>query len=322
MAIPLLAGSIGFFATFVASRFLISKKQVMHVAIKPELEKTQAGKTGTPTVGGLAFCFGTVVSVACLQWKGGDSNSIVLMVTLFLFALIGFIDDIAKTRNPLGDGLSSRMKVVLQMACSVLVLLCMSFFGLLSGEVFLPVLGITTDWGLLYPVCACIYIMYFSNAVNISDGLDGLAAGSSLPLLVLVLSIVFLGSLSSGISLFLAAFIGSLLAFLWYNVKPAKYFMGDCGSQAIGSVIAVSALLSKVELFVLVSSGIFLVEFATSFIQIVSIRGRGKKVFSIAPLHHVFELKGMAEKTIVGRYCIVSWLCSVMAFLLFQFTLR
>ncbi|AEV28443.1 UDP-N-acetylmuramyl pentapeptide phosphotransferase/UDP-N-acetylglucosamine-1-phosphate transferase [Sphaerochaeta pleomorpha str. Grapes] len=322
MVIPILAGSIGFVVTFVFSRFLIFGKQVMHVAIKPELEKTQAGKTGTPTVGGLAFCFGTVVAIACLQWKGGDSYSIVLMVTLFLFALIGFFDDITKTRSPVGDGISSRLKVVLQMVCSALVLLCMHFFGLLSGEVFLPVVGITTDWGIFYPVCAFVYIMFFSNAVNISDGLDGLAAGSSLPLVVLVLSIVFLGGLARGISLFLAAFLGSLLAFLWYNVKPAKYFMGDCGSQAIGSVIAVSALLSKVELFVLVSSGIFLVEFATSLIQIVSIRGRGKKVFLIAPLHHVFELKGMAEKTIVGRYCIASWLCTLMAFLLFQFTLR
>jgi phospho-N-acetylmuramoyl-pentapeptide-transferase len=322
MVIPILAGIIGFIATFVASRFLIFRKQVMQVAIKPELEKTQAGKKGTPTVGGLAFCFGTVVSLGCFQWKRGDYSSFVLTITLLLFALIGFLDDIIKTKSSIGDGLSSKVKVVLQMLCTVIVLLCMQYLGLLRTVVTLPILGITTDWGAFYPVCAFFYIMFFANAVNISDGLDGLAAGSSIPLLILVLLISFLGAIDSGVSLFLAAFLGSLLAFLWYNVKPAKYFMGDCGSQAIGSVIAVSALLVNVELFVLVASGIFLVEFATSLIQIISIRGTGKKVFSIAPLHHVFELKGMAETSIVGRYCIASWLCTFTAFLLFLLTLR
>jgi phospho-N-acetylmuramoyl-pentapeptide-transferase len=322
MVIPILAGMTGFISTFVVSQLLLSRKGRMHVAIKPELEKTQATKKGTPTVGGLAFCFGTILPIAIMQWKAGDASSLVLAITLLLFALIGFLDDIAKTHSKIGDGLTSRSKIVLQVICSLVVLVFMQWFGLLSSEVTLPVLGIHLDCKFLYPVGAFFYILYFSNAVNIADGLDGLAAGSSLPLVFFVFAIAVWKVSFNGVVLFLAAFIGSILAFLWYNVKPARYFMGDCGSQAIGSVIAVSALLSKVEIFILLASGVFLLEFSTSLIQIISIRRLKRKVFPIAPLHHVFELKGIGETTIVGRYCIASWLCTVLAFLLFLLTYR
>jgi phospho-N-acetylmuramoyl-pentapeptide-transferase len=307
-----LSGLFGFVVTFVFSRLLLGRKQRILVAIKPELAKTQADKSGTPTIGGLAFLAGTLVSVVVFARTGWDRSLAALSITLAVFASIGFVDDMAKVHDPAGDGISSRTKLLLQAVGAAVVLSFLHAFGLLSTEVTIPFLSKTYDWGPAYFACAFLYILYFCNAVNIADGLDGLAAGGSLPLLFLLLAV----SAVSGLSLFLSAFVGSVLAFLWFNLHPARYFMGDCGSQPLGAVIAVSALVAKAEWFVLIASGMFLVEFSSSLIQIVAIRGTGKKVFPIAPLHHVFEQNGMAERTIVSRYDIVSWGCTALAFLL------
>ena len=282
------------------------------MAIKPELESTQSGKRGTPSIGGLAFSLGTALATL-LCAHGFESTVIFPLLGLLLFASIGMVDDIAKARKGNGDGIQSLTKLILQAIVAVILLFLLRRSNSLTTSIFLPFLkGKTLSLGWGYYLFALLYILYFVNAVNITDGLDALAAGSSLPLLLLIALFSFKANGS-----FSLALIASLLAFLLFNKKPARYFMGDCGSHALGGYMAVSALMFNAEVVLLVASGLFLMEFASSLIQIIAIRSTGKKVFSIAPLHHAYELKGIAERTIVGRFTLVSWIFALLGLLLF-----
>ena len=304
--------SLAFSITFLISLGLIRYAPILKVAIKPELESTQSVKKGTPSVGGLAFCLGTGMSTLIFSQRF-DSTIFYPLLGLLLFAAIGLIDDLAKAHKGNGDGISSMTKLMLQAIVALLLLVFLHRGGYLTTSIILPFSkGRPLSLGWFYYLFALLYIMYFVNAVNITDGLDALAAGASLPLLLLIAFFSFRAKVSFSPSL-----IASLLAFLLFNRKPAKYFMGDCGSHALGGYIAVSALLLNAEIVLLVASGLFLMEFATSFIQIVAIRSTGKKVFSIAPLHHAYELKGVSEQTIVGRFTLVSWIFALLGLLIF-----
>ena len=303
---------IGFALTFVFSKALLSFSHSIHVAIKPELAAKQKGKQGTPSIGGIAFCLGTLG--AFLFSSSRMSRNVYLpLLSLLVFGLIGLVDDLVKPHHKNGDGISSLAKLSLQIFGALVLLFFMQRGNEGMKTLSLPFLNEgSLHLGNWYYIFALFYILYFVNAVNITDGLDALAAGSSLPLLVLLAFFSFTKGIPVSLSL-----IGSVLAFLWFNHAPARYFMGDCGSHALGGYIAVSALLLNTELVVLVSSGLFLVEFATSLIQIVSIRSTGYKVFSIAPLHHAFELKGVKESKIVKRFTLSSWMFTLVALLLF-----
>lgn len=304
--------ALAFSLTFLISVFFIRYAPVIKVAIKAELASVQSSKVGTPSVGGLAFSLGTALSTMLFPHRFSPSVLIPLL-GLLLFASIGLVDDIAKAHTSSGDGIKSLTKLVLQTLAACLLLVILYRNNSLNTTLLLPFFqGGALFLGWLYYLFALLYILYFVNAVNITDGLDALAAGSSLPLLLLLAFFFYRTH-----SIFSPALIASLLAFLLFNKKPAKYFMGDCGSHALGGYIAVSALMLNAEVVLLVASGLFLMEFATSLIQIIAIRSTGRKVFSIAPLHHAFELKGVAERTIVGRFTLVSWVFALLALLLF-----
>ncbi|MDD3904765.1 MAG: phospho-N-acetylmuramoyl-pentapeptide-transferase [Sphaerochaeta sp.] len=303
---------MGFSLTFVISKALLSLSHTINVAIKPELAEKQSKKQGTPSIGGIAFCLGTLISF-CFSSSRALPSVYLPLLALLVFGLIGLLDDLAKPRHQNGDGISSLTKLLLQVSGAVLLLFVLYRSNSISTMLHVPFLkGLTLQLGAWYYVFSLFYILYFVNAVNITDGLDALAAGSSLPLLLLLVFFSF--TKGSTVSL---ALIGSLLAFLWYNRAPARYFMGDCGSHALGGYMAISALLLHTELVMLVASGLFLVEFATSLIQIISIRSTGNKVFSIAPLHHAYELKGVKESNIVKRFTLSSWMFTLVALLLF-----
>ena len=296
-----------FVATFVLSKVLLSVAGRSNVAIKPELLGTQAKKQGTPVIGGIAFCLGTLL-VTLLDPALMQEGVVFPLLGLLLFALIGLLDDRMKIRSNNGDGLSSLLKLALQISGSLVLLMLLDLQGLLDTR--LDIGSFTLELGTAYYAFACMYVLYFVNAVNITDGLDALAAGSSMPLLVLLLLLARRSGIIAS-----PALIGSLLAFLVFNRKPAKYFMGDCGSHALGAYIAVSALVMGCEAVLFFASGLFLVELATSLIQIISIRRFGRKVFTIAPLHHAYELKGVAEGRIVSFFTLTSWafaLCSLL----------
>ncbi|MDY0289482.1 MAG: phospho-N-acetylmuramoyl-pentapeptide-transferase [Sphaerochaeta sp.] len=304
--------ALAFGLTFLISLLLIRFAPMFQVSIKAELESTHGMKRGTPSVGGLAFVMGSALSTLIFASRF-DLGVLLPLVALVLFAAVGLVDDLAKARRTDGDGISSLSKLALQALAGSLLLFILQGNKALTTTVMAPFLkegGLTL--GGAYYLFALLYILYFVNAVNITDGLDALAAGSSMPLLLLLAFFSYRAGRS-----FSPALIGAILAFLLFNRKPARYFMGDCGSHALGGYIAVSALMLKAETVILVASGLFLMEFATSLIQIIAIRSTGRKVFSIAPLHHAFELKGVAERTIVGRFTLASWIFASLGLLLF-----
>ncbi len=330
----LVALLISWGVTFVFGRRLIDilKKRNAEVPIKPELEREQAQKAGTPSMGGISFLVGISLAVL-LMGDITEGYTWIPLVGMWLFGLVGFADDMLKITRKNSDGLKSGQKLAMQILAAATMISLTAFCSQLQETV------VTIPWnpektldiGGWYRLAALIYILYFVNAVNITDGLDGLAAGNAFPvvLMITVISVIFgygvygdyiqptVAAGGMDLAVVCASVLGALLAFLWFNSKPAQMFMGDCGSHAIGSVIAICALLLKIELVVLVASGVFLVEFATSFIQIFAIRVKGRKVFPIAPLHHVYERQGISENKIVDRFRIVGYLCVVVASILF-----
>ncbi len=294
--------------TFVFSKVLLSAVGRSNVAIKPELQGTQAKKQGTPVIGGLAFCAGTLL-VSLFDPACWQAHVFHPLLALVLFALIGLLDDRMKVRSNNGDGLSSLVKLGLQSAVAVMLVVLLARNGLLDTHLDIGPFGL--ELGVVYYGFACIYLLYFVNAVNITDGLDALAAGSSIPLLALLLALATKRDVTVS-----SALLGSLLAFLVFNKRPARYFMGDCGSHALGAYIAVSALSLQSEVVLFIASGLFLVELATSLIQIISIRRFGRKVFSIAPLHHAYEMKGVDEGRIVGFFTLASWSFALISLLI------
>ncbi|NCC11880.1 MAG: hypothetical protein EOM32_00760 [Spirochaetia bacterium] len=294
--------------TFVLSKVLLSLVGRSSVAIKPELRQVHASKQGTPVVGGVAFTLGTF-AVTLSDPHLASPTVLYPLLGLMLFALVGFLDDRLKQTSSNGDGLPSLLKLALQVQAALLLLIILKQHGLIDTTLDLGFASLSL--GPAYYLLALLYILYFVNAINITDGLDALAAGSSLPMLLLI--ILFSVQRSESTS---PALLGSLLAFLWFNRRPAKYFMGDCGSHALGGYLAISGLLLKAEVALFVASGLFLVELASSLIQIISIRRFGKKVFTIAPLHHAYELKGVKENRIVISFILVSWLFGAASLLL------
>ena len=319
--------------TMLLSRLYIvlSKKYKLFQPINEDVPETHASKVETPTAGGLAFVFGTTITVLLF---GDISNPYIWLplAAMWLFLCIGLIDDAAKMRKRTSIGLSSLRKLALQIiGSSLIVYLIATYSGLDTTAIQLPWnSSANIDIGLWYRLFALLFIVLLVNSVNITDGLDGLAAGVSLPVLVLVIGIcVLFGSgfytralpipvkiNSLSFALVVAACFGSLVAFLWYNSPRALLFMGDAGSHAIGAIIAVSALMLKIEIVVGIASAMLLAECVSSFIQIGSIRIFHKKVFLLAPMHHHFEKRGMGEPTITARMTLISVICAVGATLL------
>ncbi|MFA6775128.1 MAG: phospho-N-acetylmuramoyl-pentapeptide-transferase [Sphaerochaetaceae bacterium] len=294
----IIAMGLGFAVTYLLSRMMLQGDKTLVVRIKPELLETQAKKAGTPTIGGIAFCAGTTVANIITGMNP------ILLLSMWLFCLIGLWDDVEKTKTENGDGLTPRVKLVSQFIASLLVVYALSFSDNLDTRMF------GRDWGTFFYLFAILYLMFFANAVNITDGLDGLAA------LVTILPLILMSVI--GGNPFLYAFIGALTAFLMFNVKPAKYFMGDAGSNAIGAVLATTALMDKTEGVTLIACSVLCVELFSSLLQIISIRALGKKLFTIAPLHHAFERKGIAERAIVTGYTLLTLFVSLVAYLVYK----
>ncbi|MDD7202590.1 MAG: hypothetical protein SPF89_11560 [Sphaerochaetaceae bacterium] len=270
---------LGFCLTLAISFCLLHSKRKLVVRIKPELRDMQDSKSGTPTVGGIAFTFSITIVSLLLRL------SPVWLLAMWLFAAIGFLDDMEKTHTRNGDGMKSVTKLLAQFLAAFLTVLMLGMNNLIE-----------TNFS--YSAFAAFFLVYMVNAVNISDGMDGLATLMALPALCMVAVI--------DRNPFLLAFIGSLLGFLILNMKPAKYFMGDTGSHAIGAVLALAALVQHREGPVLVATIPFLVEFLSSFVQIVAIRLFGRKVFAIAPLHHDLQKHGLGERATVAVFSLAS----------------
>jgi phospho-N-acetylmuramoyl-pentapeptide-transferase len=279
-------------------------------------------KKGTPTMGGVMILL--AVSISTLLWADLSNPYvwIVLLVTL-AFGMVGFGDDYLKLTKRNSKGLSSRMKLVCQAIVSVLAVAAVQYYAPdnLSGKIAVPFFkDLLLDVGIFYFPFALIVLVGASNAVNLTDGLDGLAivpimivAGCFALISYLVGNAVFANYLQvhyipgiGELAVFCAALVGASLGFLWFNAPPAQVFMGDTGSLAFGGSLGIISVIARHEFVLAIIGGLFVMEAVSVIIQVVSYKTTGKRVFKMAPIHHHFEKLGWKEPTIVIRFWIIS----------------
>ncbi len=273
-------------------------------------------KEGTPTMGGLLIIFAVIVIYFLMVGREGyTSKSILALGMVLATGVIGFIDDIRKVGNERSLGLSARYKLTWLLGVAL-------FFGYffitsdISTAVKIPLTQIELELNWLYLPFIFLIIAGTTNSVNLTDGLDGLAAGTATIVMMAFAGIAFRqGNL--GLAIFAAAVAGSCIGFLWFNSYPANIFMGDTGSFALGGAIAAMAILTKTELFLLIIGGIYVLESLSVMLQVFFFRYFNKRIFKMAPIHHHFEMSGWSETTIMVRFWIISGLLSGAGFALY-----
>lgn len=299
--------------------------------IRPEIPTNHKQKEGTPTMGGILIVISILVPT--ILWADLTNLYIwVAIVALLLFGSVGFVDDYLKIVKRRSLGLTARQKLAMQgliglgISATLMLLsrydlystqLSVPFFKRFTPEMDLVILGVSTSLPLI--VFTLIVIMGSSNAVNLTDGLDGLASGlviiaaSALTVLTYVTGHatfatyldLIKNTYASELTIFCGAMVGATLGFLWYNSYPAEIFMGDVGSMSLGGAIGTVAILIKQELLLVSIGGIFVLEALSVIIQVLFYKTRGKRVFRMAPLHHHFELAGWTEPKVVVRFWIL-----------------
>ncbi|MDR2101038.1 MAG: phospho-N-acetylmuramoyl-pentapeptide-transferase [Treponema sp.] len=297
-------------------------------AVREDGPATHLIKDGTPTMGGI-FIIGTVLA-SMLLWQDLHSRMVWLTMGAFVaFGLIGFVDDYLKVTKHDSGGLPAWLKLAGQFVVALVVVLFLYFSG---GEeitsLYIPFFkNPVVDMGVLWIPFGVLLVVGESNAVNFSDGLDGLLAG----LLILVFITLAILTYLSGradyssylgipyiagageLTVFCLAAVGACIGFLWFNTHPAEVFMGDVGSLSLGGVVAVISLIIKKEILILVIGGVFILEIVSVVLQVLSFKLRGKRIFKMAPLHHHFELSGWAETKVVIRFWILGGLFAIIA---------
>lgn len=297
--------------------------------VRDDGPQTHLTKQGTPTMGGVMIIASVVVSV--LLWSDLTNKYVwVVLFAVLAFGGIGFVDDYRKVVKKQSTGLTARQKFGLQIAASLVIGLFLYF---LSGDPnaahlsvpFFKRLVINLGW--FYIPFAVLVMVGSSNAVNLTDGLDGLAAGLTGIAATANAVIVYVGGNriladylkiqyipgSGELAVFCGALLGASLGFLWYNAHPAEVFMGDVGSLSLGGALGAMALVTKHELILIVTGGIFVVETISVILQVASYKLTGKRIFKMAPIHHHFEQMGWPESKVIIRFWIVGIILALMS---------
>jgi phospho-N-acetylmuramoyl-pentapeptide-transferase len=314
--------------SFVIGPRMISKLSVNQLGqpVRDEGPETHLLKAGTPTMGGALIL--TAIAVSTVLWA--DLENMFVWVVLFVtlsFGVIGYVDDYKKLVLQDPKGISAKQKLFWQSAVAIIAAVTLYLWAEQSGTLdtatalLIPYLKDTTiQLGILQVVVTYLFIVGFSNAVNLTDGLDGLAimptvlVGGALGVLAYVTGNVnFSGYLgipyvagTGEILVFCAALAGAGLGFLWFNPDPAQVFMGDIGALSLGAALGVVAVVVRQEIVLAIMGGVFVVETLSVMIQVGSYKLTGKRVFRMAPLHHHFELKGWAEPKVIVRFWIIT----------------
>ncbi len=275
--------------------------------IRAEGPLSHQKKAGTPSMGGIAIIGATIVSAAIGGFVSMDSA--VIAAGFLLFALIGFLDDRLKVIKHENLGLRAWQKFGMQFLLAVLFAVYMAYFSDKGTSVFVPFVNEYYDFGIWYIPFIIFTILSMVNAVNLTDGLDGLAAGvTAIVALCMAAVSVYIGADSSGC--FFAALMGGCLGFLFYNRYPAKVFMGDTGSLALGGGIAVAAITMKMELLLPVAGFVYVLEALSVVLQVTYFKVTGgKRIFRMAPLHHHLEMGGMKETKVVIIFWLLTFIC-------------
>lgn len=321
----ILACVICFAITALAGKLLI-----------PELVKLKAGqsikeigptwhmnKQGTPTMGGLMFIIGIGVAILAAGWPEmleGRFTHLYVYAFALVFGVIGYIDDYQKVKHHQNTGLTAPQKFILQLAAAVAFLCLMRYEGMLSPNLYIPFFNthIVMNW-VVYMIFAAFVIVGTVNAVNITDGLDGLSSSVTLPvaLFFAVMGAVWGGFTQLGV--FAGAMFGGLLGFLYYNRYPAKVFMGDTGSMFLGGMVTGLAFGVGMPLILAFLGIIYICESMSVVLQVISFKTTGKRIFKMSPIHHHFEMCGLSEVKIDFAFSAVTAVGAVLAVLAVRF---
>ena len=283
--------------------------------IREEGPQEHHAKAGTPTMGGIIIF--TAIAVPFLLLTDRDPPALAVFGVATASGLLGFADDYTKLVKRRSLGLRARTKLIVTVAIAIGLWLAATEAADLPNTVILRIGEASLDVGYLYPIFIYLVLAGTTSAVNLTDGLDGLAAGCSAIVLLAYIAITFTtGQL--GLALVAACLVGACVGFLWFNSFPASIFMGDTGSLGLGGAIAAIAVMTQTEVLLIVLGGIFVIEALSVLIQVFSFRVFRKRVFLMAPIHHHFELQGWSETKIILRFWIVAAVCAAIGFTLYQ----
>lgn len=317
-----LALTAGFLVAIVLGAFLVPflrKKKMGQITSK--FVQEHASKSGTPVMGGLIFIMSTILVLILLLVTKKITYTSNLTIVLFVFisyAILGFIDDFKIIKNKSNEkGLSMLQKFIGQLIIAIIFFLLYIKNGM-DPTIEIYLFDIKLNLGMFYVIFILFMLVGASNAVNITDGLDGLSGG------LCVIAFLVYGMIAwntgwiqgyDNIALFCFILVGGLLGFLVFNGYPAKVFMGDTGSLSLGATLATVAILTHRELSLAIVGGVFVIETLTVIIQIASVKIRGKRVFPKTPIHHTFQIKGWQEPNIVKAFYVVGFLLGIIGIL-------
>ncbi len=274
-------------------------------------------KGGTPTMGGIVFILCSVLVVYILNFSYFQNPYIHLITFAFVgYGLVGFIDDYLIVVRKTNEGLKPLYKYTLQSVVAILFyVLAKQFIPEFDTVIQIPLLHMNIDLGWFYPVLVYFMFTAESNAVNLTDGLDGLATGLSM---VAIAPFIIFAIMTKNIpvAIYAMVVVGALLGFMYFNYHPARIFMGDTGSLALGGLLASLAVLTNQELLLILIGGVFLMETLSVIIQVVSFKTRGKRVFKMAPIHHHFEMLGWSEQQVVISFWFLGFICGIIGIVL------
>ncbi len=324
-----LAALVSLLLSFIIGPYLIRALKQWQIGqpIREDGPDRHAAKAGTPTMGGTLIVLSLVLSTVLV----GDVTNVYVLVALGVtlgFAVIGFVDDFLKVRRNSSRGLGLWSKLLPQMAVAAAAAVVLLLQPDFSSTVAVPFFkNVRPDLGIWYVPFTIVVVVGASNAVNLTDGLDGLAIGPVMTAAATYALIAYLAghvkfaeylqipyvSRVGEMSVFCAAVAAAGMGFLWFNAYPAQMFMGDVGSLGLGAALGSVAVISKNEVLLVVVGGVFVLEAVSVIVQVASFKLRGKRVFRMAPIHHHYELKGWAEPQIIVRFWIVSIICALLA---------
>lgn len=324
---------IAFFIAFFLTMYLLpkfvkwAKAKKASQPIYEHAPNSHQEKVGTPTMGGVVFIFATIIATL-VTVKLNNFYVVGALLTLGLFSLIGIKDDFSKiSKNANNAGLSSKAKLILQFLAALIVATVLVVYNH-TTTLYTPFYKYPVfDMHYFALIFWVLVIVAASNAVNLTDGLDGLATVPSIMAFVSLSAIVYVSGhaifssylllpnikTSGELAIIGTAMIGSLIAFLWYNCHPAQVFMGDSGSLSIGAFMGYMAIVSKSEILLVIIGFIFVIETVSVILQVGSYKLRQKRVFLMAPIHHHFEEKGWKENKIIVRFWIISFMANLVA---------
>ena len=279
--------------------------------IREEGPESHLKKAGTPTMGGILFILSSLIVMLILGYKFNDKEMIALY-SLIAFGFIGFLDDLLKILNKQSEGLKPGQKMILLLIFSI----ALAIYGYynLNTNLLIPFTSFETPLGILYIPFVVIIYAATTNAVNLTDGLDGLATSVSILVLTFFTIVCFMMKETS-LAVFCVVLIGGLIGFLKYNAYPAKIFMGDTGSLAIGGAISTVAIILEQPLLIIIVGGVYVFETLSVIIQVTSFKLTGKRVFKMAPVHHHFEKCGWSEIKIVTVFSLITAVLCLIGFL-------